>query len=142
VPFAGWLHGQDIADRQRIGLMDEASAALLRSERDEVVARLKGFLHRHGLLRATEDPTEDPADDLALMEAALMFLASSDAAIVLVNLEDLWGERLPQNVPGTSQEEPNWRRRARVTLEELTESSAVLATLRALDERRRVASGP
>ena len=65
------------------------------------------------------------------MEAALAFLAESDAAIVLVNLEDLWGEPLPQNVPGTGSEEPNWRRRARLTLEELTASPAVLATLRA-----------
>jgi 4-alpha-glucanotransferase len=138
VPFAGYLHGQDIEDRCRIGLIDDHAAALMRAERELVVARLARFLRDQGLL----DARVDGPDDLALTDAALRFLGRSEAAIVLVNLEDLWGERLPQNVPGTGQEEPNWRRRARLTLEELSASPGVLATLRRLDERRRAASGP
>ena len=31
----------------------------------------------------------------------MVFLASSMAKVVLVNLEELWGETLPQNVPAT-----------------------------------------
>jgi 4-alpha-glucanotransferase len=38
---------------------------------------------------------------------------------VLINLEDLWLEKRPQNVPGTSTERPNWRRKAKLTLEQL-----------------------
>jgi 4-alpha-glucanotransferase len=49
--------------------------------------------------------------------ACLAHLAGTDVRAVLVNLEDLWGETQPQNVPGTGDEEPNWRRRARLGLE-------------------------
>jgi 4-alpha-glucanotransferase len=39
---------------------------------------------------------------------------------VIVNLEDLWLETEYQNVPGTLDEHPNWRRKARHTLEQIT----------------------
>ena len=56
---------------------------------------------------------------------------------MLVNLEDLWGETEPQNVPGTTDERPNWRRKARLGFEELSTDPEVLATLRRVDELRR-----
>ena len=50
--------------------------------------------------------------------ALLKWLKASPAEIVLINLEDLWAETRPQNVPGTSSERPNWRRKARLSLEQ------------------------
>jgi hypothetical protein len=38
-------------------------------------------------------------DTMAVLEAHMRFLGGSDAEMVLVNLEDLWLEREPQNVP-------------------------------------------
>ncbi|GIW70816.1 MAG: hypothetical protein KatS3mg102_0358 [Planctomycetota bacterium] len=38
---------------------------------------------------------------------------------MLLNLEDLWLETRPQNVPGTGADCPNWRRRAQPALEQL-----------------------
>ena len=52
------------------------------------------------------------------MEGCLKFLADSDARLLLVNIEDLWLETQPQNMPGTSTERPNWQRKARLSLEE------------------------
>lgn len=72
----------------------------------------------------------------AIFRAALAFLAGSDAALITVNLEDLWGEVEPQNIPGTGAEEPNWRRRAAQTLEQLFGSDTALATLRMLSDLR------
>ena len=37
----------------------------------------------------------------------------------LVNVEDLWEEILPQNVPATNKERPNWRRRIRPSIEQI-----------------------
>ena len=37
--------------------------------------------------------------------------------MMLVNLEDLWLETQPQNIPGTSEECPNWRNKARYSFE-------------------------
>jgi 4-alpha-glucanotransferase len=135
VPFAGFLDGLDIADRRRLGLIDDATADGLRAQRTEVLGRFARLLHERGLLETPD------GDGPALMAAALASLAESDAAIVLVTLEDLWGERLSQNIPGTGREEPNWRRRSRLTLEELTASPEVVATLQRMDERRRAAPG-
>jgi 4-alpha-glucanotransferase len=54
-----------------------------------------------------------------ILKACLKWLRASPAELILVNLEDLWEEKSPQNVPGTSTERPNWRRKARFTIEEL-----------------------
>ncbi len=58
----------------------------------------------------------DPA--ATTLRGCLVHLALSPADLVLVDLEELWGERQPQNRPGTGPEESNWRRRASYTLEE------------------------
>jgi 4-alpha-glucanotransferase len=57
--------------------------------------------------------------------------------MVLINLEDLWGETEPQNVPGTHRERPNWRRKARLSFEEFSQRPEVLESLRKVDELRR-----
>lgn len=66
----------------------------------------------------------------AAAEAALRYLARSDAALVLVNLEDLWGERRPQNEPGTTTvQRPNWQRKAHLAFERFAADPEVLSTL-------------
>jgi len=59
--------------------------------------------------------------------------------MVLVNLEDLWLEREPQNVPGVA--DRSWRQRFRVPLETAREDAAITALLGALDSSRRMADG-
>ena len=49
----------------------------------------------------------------------LTFLAGQDEDFLLINLEDLWLEPAPQNVPGTWQERPNWQRKTRLSFEEV-----------------------
>ena len=71
------------------------------------------------------------------MRACLRFMSDSEAAALIVNLEDLWLERLPQNVPGTSDERPNWRRRARFALEEMAGMPDITAVFEEIDRRRR-----
>ncbi len=57
--------------------------------------------------------------------------------MVIVNLEDLWLERAPQNTPGTSSERPNWVRKSRYSLEELLALPGVIRTLREIDRIRK-----
>ena len=59
----------------------------------------------------------------------LQFLSQSMAKVVLVNLEDLWKETRPQNVPATQNERPNWRRRMKLSIDEIELSRAVNALL-------------
>jgi 4-alpha-glucanotransferase len=60
------------------------------------------------------------------MRACLEWLAGSTAEVLQINLEDLWLETEPQNVPGTSVEKPNWCRKAKLSLEQI-EGSAEFA---------------
>jgi len=115
-PFAGFLKGRDIADFRRLGVFTNESAAQKRGERQRAVASLaKAF----GVDRMPERTAP-----LALLSRCLRWLAESPARIVIVNLEDLWLEQWPQNIPGTGAgtshpEQPNWRRKARYTLEQI-----------------------
>ena len=44
-------------------------------------------------------------------------------------VEDLLGETLPVNVPGTDREYPNWQRRVSVDVEDLAERADIAARL-------------
>lgn len=73
----------------------------------------------------------------AVLEACLSHLAACRARIVMVNLEDLWLEDEPQNVPGTKNEYPNWRRKARYDFETFSQMPEVLHTLHSIDGLRK-----
>ena len=80
--------------------------------------------------------TEETAE--AVLPKVLEQMAKSDARAVIVNLEDLWGEPNPQNTPGTGPEQrPNWRRRAKLSLEQMQQDETVVGTLRAVDADRK-----
>ncbi len=128
--FAGFWSGHDIADRVDLGLLNEAGVAAEREFRAEVRASTEAFLRQAGLLGP------DEAGPAAVLRALLRFLGRSPADLVLVNLEDLWLEERPQNVPGTSWQRPNWRRKARYPLEEFTRMPPVVETLAELNEIR------
>lgn len=85
--------------------------------------------------------TRRRVSDLELHRKALARLARSAAGLVLVNLEDLWGETEPQNLPGTGPERPNWRRKARYALESFQGRPEVVDVLRAVSAAR-VRGGP
>ena len=72
---------------------------------------LTSFLHKKGWLSSAT------GDAMTALRGCLAHLAASASKAVLVNLEDLWLEREPQNVPGTREQYPNWRRKAGYTME-------------------------
>ena len=65
----------------------------------------------------------------AVIRGIFQFLSNSMANIVLVNVEDLWEETLPQNVPATTTERPNWRRRVRPSLERIRKMAGLAEVL-------------
>ncbi|HXE76314.1 MAG TPA: 4-alpha-glucanotransferase [Candidatus Xenobia bacterium] len=132
-PFAGWWEGRDIADRCALGLMSPAAA------RAQHQARLRRRVLMARILRRTGWLKGKATDSSSVFRACAEFLAASRAGAILLNLEDLWGETEPQNIPGTSsRERPNWRRKARYSLEEFTRLpvvSSILDSVRRLRQR-------
>jgi 4-alpha-glucanotransferase len=129
-PFKAFWEGLDIADRQELGLLDEEQARGERERREATRRELEELVRRGGL-------QDEPPDYQEVLRRLLERLAASPARLMLVNLEDLWGETEPQNVPGTTDERPNWRRKARLGFEEFSTDPEVLETLRRVDELRR-----
>jgi 1,4-alpha-glucan branching enzyme len=64
-----------------------------------------------------EGPEGEHPEALHVMGALLQELGRSPAGLVVVNLEDLWLEERPQNVPG-GRDPRSWRGRARLSFEE------------------------
>jgi 4-alpha-glucanotransferase len=128
--FAGFAHGLDVATRVESSWLDVHDAHDEFERRAAQVDNLRRFLTERSLL-------EPPADDHALLVGFLRFLGSSEAACVLVNLEDLWGEAHPQNVPGTPVDRPNWVQRFPFELDELADLPRVKEALNVLDRARR-----
>ncbi|MBM4262050.1 MAG: 4-alpha-glucanotransferase [Deltaproteobacteria bacterium] len=128
--FAGFWHGSEIQDRVELGLLDAAQATHDHDYRGAQRRALSDFLRGRNLLAPDTD------DPLAVLKAWLCFMAASRADLLLINLEDLWLEALPQNVPGTWNERPNWRRKARHTLASLRENRAVADILAAVAGNR------
>ena len=115
----------DVDDQVSMDLLTPEEAAAERWRRGEL---------RRTVSRAYQ--TEETAE--AVLPKVLEQMAKSDARAVIVNLEDLWSETNPQNTPGTGPEQrPNWRRRAKLSLEQMQQDETVVGTLRAVDADRK-----
>jgi 4-alpha-glucanotransferase len=112
-PFQAFLEGIDIDDRVDLGFLSAKEAAAERKERVRV-------------RKALGD-----------LQKCLEFLARSEAGVVLVNLEDLWRETKPQNIPATTSERPNWRRRMRYSMDRLRTARQIQEALRKLNHDRK-----
>jgi 4-alpha-glucanotransferase len=73
--------------------------------------------------------------------AAYEFLAHTGSAQVVAQLDDMTGEVDPVNVPGTSDEHPNWRRKYQKTLEDLASDDAPWRIVEVLSALRGTARG-
>ncbi|MGE5218759.1 MAG: 4-alpha-glucanotransferase [Chloroflexota bacterium] len=128
--FMGFWTGGEIDDRLALGLIDREQAEHEQRYRAAQRDALEKFLRGRELL---EDGRSDPE---AILKGWLTFLAGSEAEFLLVNLEDLWLEAAPQNVPGTWQERPNWQRKARCSLDELRALPQLAEFLKILSDKR------
>jgi 4-alpha-glucanotransferase len=134
--FAGWWHGDDITTMHELGLVGAAEAERDRAHRAHLRRACLDALAAAGLLEGGKDP--DAPGTLAVVVAALYReLAAGPAHDVLVTVEDLWLERQPQNVPGTSTERPNWHRPWSRTVEAALAEPGVAAVLDAVAAARR-----
>jgi 4-alpha-glucanotransferase len=129
-PFAAYAQGLDIDDRQQQTLLSVEEAAEEHQQRQAYLTALRGFLVQQGFLTSLK------ADTGAVLDACLAFLSASPAALVMLNLEDLWLETQPQNFPGTHTERPNWQSKTRYSLEEIRQLPEVLATLERVRQLR------
>jgi 4-alpha-glucanotransferase len=129
-PFAAFWQGLDIEERLALGLLDKRGAQLERKARESTKLAIIKLLRNKGLLQ------KQAADVKAILRACLSFLGNSRAGIVLLNLEDLWLETLPQNVPATGDVCPNWSRKMRYGFEAFSQLAEVNKMLYEINSSR------
>jgi 4-alpha-glucanotransferase len=126
--FMGFWSGKDIQDRVALGLIEDGQAQIEQQYRAAQRSALIAFLRARGWL------SED-ASAATVLQAWLTFLAREGEAFMLVNLEDLWLEPAPQNVPGTWGE-PNWQRKSRFSMEEIRGMDGLVEILKTIRDNR------
>jgi 4-alpha-glucanotransferase len=99
---AGFFSGLDIEARREAHLLDEKAYREQRASREEEVRLLRETLAHAGF-----------EDDL------LGFVLATPSRVAIVNQEDLTGETYQQNLPASTWQYPNWRRKMRVKLEDI-----------------------
>ncbi|HZG02037.1 MAG TPA: 4-alpha-glucanotransferase [Streptomyces sp.] len=130
---AARLSGEHVELRARLGLLTGTLAAEQSQDALET-AEWMAHLSRLDLMQ------EGAGDEESEIKAVYRFLARTPARMVGVWLPDGVGDRRPQNVPGTSDEYPNWRLPVAdgdgrpVTLEELVASPRLRNLLRTVRE--------
>ncbi len=134
--LVGYLRGQDITVRRRLGTYTEAAAQGLLAERQRDCQRLLEALALAGfpIPSAREAHSEDP---VAFLHAVHGFLAASSAKLFFAQLDDLLAEPDQLNMPGTVAEYPNWRRKLSVALDDPSLVEAITEVARSCAEWRR-----
>jgi 4-alpha-glucanotransferase len=123
--FAGWLRGNDIAERVQYRLLDESRAPAVIDERLQTIEWLAEQLGSN---------VQEPGPFLV---ALLEWLSRSSSPLVVPWIEDLWLEEHAVNLPGTpSSVRPNWQRPMRRLLDQVFDDAQIRELLRRLDEAR------
>ncbi len=128
--FAAWLGGADIDLRASLGVGDPHRVPEEHAARTADRERLLRTLRHFGEL------SDDQDDTGSVLVAAHRFLARSPARIVMMQIDDAIGEVLPVNVPGTSDQYPNWRRKLGVDLADIAGDGRFVTLCAALRAER------
>jgi 4-alpha-glucanotransferase len=97
--FAGWCRGADLALRQSLGV----EAGETQADRAQARDALSRALARQGLA---------PLRFRSVVE----FMSATPSRLLMLSAEDILGLADQPNVPGTTVEHPNWRRRLPIDL--------------------------
>jgi glycogen operon protein len=133
--LAGWWEAADIAERASLGLLDAAAAERAVEERQADKAALLALLRQEGLLDGgLSDRGQDMDGPIVPVLAAAVhaLISVSPALLALVQADDLVGETLAVNLPGTDRERPNWRRRLRPDIARLFDGEVARRIMDAL----------
>ncbi|MDO4640841.1 MAG: 4-alpha-glucanotransferase [Neisseria sp.] len=132
-----YWHCNDLRLFADLGILDHNRLKPLYDRRLHEKQALLDVLHRDGFL-----PPEYEGDALSmamhdgLNRAIHRYLAACRSKLVGVQLENLLDMEQPFNLPGTSVEYPNWRRKMPVPLETLFDDEHILKTLKEVGQTR------
>ena len=124
--LAGFWHARDIEARRAAGLADEQGYQSQMHDRRREKQGMLDALHAEHLLPENFERNAENVPDLDgdLHNAIIGFLARMPSMILLLNHEDFTKETEQQNLPGSTAEYPNWRRKMKIAIEDLRTGAA------------------
>lgn len=129
----GYLEGRDIDWWQKLNWIDDAGAQDAKAQRHKEVA---GLCRWNG---SDDDAAMDEPSFEQLSDCIHAALAKSQIAMVSVQLDDVLAETEAQNLPGTIDEHPNWRRRCQIPVEALKTNTRFLRIAKLMNDGGRCA---
>lgn len=120
--LAGFWSHRDIAIRKQAGFFDsEEAICAAAAEREDDKKKLLDIFCELGLLPSNAKTDAGVYSSLTreVQEAAVSFLASTQAKLLVISQEDLFMESEQQNLPGTIIEYPNWSQKMKYSVEQL-----------------------
>jgi len=143
--LSGYWRGIDLELRDKLGLLasPEVREAMI-VERAQTRAWLRMALEREELLPSDVNVHAVSVPELTpeLMLAIHLYLARSPSQIMMVQPEDVLNQLEQFNVPGTTDQYPNWRHKLTVNLEDWTSEPEFLTLTKALRKERGVPEQP
>jgi glycogen debranching enzyme GlgX/4-alpha-glucanotransferase len=131
---AGWWIGADIAERKALGFFTAEDEQRQMRQRGEEKSALAAALINAGLLAQRPDENQPAPDELAAVIHA--FVGQTPSLFALAQIDDLAGETIAVNLPGTDRERPNWRRRLSADVDTVFSSARARAIIAALKAER------
>lgn len=115
--LGGFWIGADIEARRNAGLLPD--------DRDYERQRAERARDREALTRALVEtgwqppPNQAPVADSSFFLSAFDYLAKTPSEIFVINSEELTRDTAQQNLPGSTHQHPNWRRKMKQSVDEL-----------------------
>jgi (1->4)-alpha-D-glucan 1-alpha-D-glucosylmutase len=137
----GYWFGNDLEVRKSLALFTEhltyeSELAGREADRERLLAAFKAA----GLIKKDADFGPAQANtpiQRQLCDLGHCFLASTPCLLQSVQLEDLLLQREQMNLPGTTKEHPNWKRRLSVSLEDIAVDKFVLKCGKRISQARK-----
>ena len=120
---AGWWTGADVDEKEALGLLTAEAADAERSERLASKEALAAALVRAGVTEGAHVDGAAP-HDAAITAAIHRYVGASPSGLVMIQADDLAGETMAVNLPGTDRTRPNWRRKLSVDVDALWQTDA------------------
>ena len=116
----GYFQGRDVDMWRQLGWVDDEGAQASRRLRKLDTVALTALVDRVAAEVGPEDDFE------CFRTAVHTAIASSAAAMVSVQLDDVLGVADAQNIPGTIDEHPNWRRRSGIAVDSIAQCAGFI----------------
>lgn len=135
----GWWDGGDLSLGKTLGLYpDEEVLRGLYQERERAKQALLDALHAAGCLPKRVGHKASLMSMTAELNRGMQrYIADSSSALLGLQPEDWLDMASPVNVPGTSNQYKNWRRKLSTSLAEMFSDASVNKLIKDLDKRRR-----